>query len=195
VRKTQDAIAKIERDYGRDRFTAVAERDALAAYQAGIRAKDQLDDARKAEEDQLKEAAKAQDKALRSLKENIQKQAAALDAGYRAQQQATVAAINRATVDLVNAKNAEANIAAYGAGTQRAIHSQMWGDLTMMATNYAQAMVNSVGFILGGAYTGSTFTQYPFSVGGQQPAMSAQTFDRRWDARYAQYARVAQTTR
>lgn len=165
--KTQKAIAKIERDYARDRMTAIAERDALAAHQAAIQRQDDIDDTKEDEDERLQEQEKAQQKQIDSLKESITKQAAALDAGYRRQQEITTAAINRAQVDLINAKNQEAMIAMYGAGTLRTIQTNFLGDLTMLYTNYTQGIVNTVGFMLN--YANSAYTQYPFSVGNQQP--------------------------
>lgn len=75
-------------------------------------------------------------------------------------------AINRAVVDLTNAENYKANIAMYGAGTQRSIHEYMWGQINQTAVAWASNTVNSVRGIMG-AYTGSYAT--PMSVGGQQP--------------------------
>lgn len=155
IEKGRDAIAKIERDAGRRLSNAVAERDALAFRQQQQQRDDALDDARKAAGEQLREQERGQEKALSSLRENIARQTAALDAGYRQQQQQLANAALRAQADLLNAKTAELSIAQYGSNGQRVIHQTMWSDLYNIGVNYAQSLVNTVGFLLNRVQSGA----------------------------------------
>lgn len=150
VERTEKQIAKIERDSGRERFNAVAERDALTAYLAAQKADEQLEDAKDAQADQLEEAQKAQDKQMQSLRQNLNKQTAALDASYRAQMQIAANAESRKLVDLMNAKNTEAQIAQYGSGGIRSIYSNFWGALTSETVNGVTAILTQARRLVGG---------------------------------------------
>jgi len=150
VERTEESIAKIQRDSGRNLFNAVAERDALAAYLEAQKADDQLTDARKAQDEQIKEQEKGQEKQLRSLQSSVSKQVAALDASYRTQQQITASAQSRAMTDLMNAKNAETQIALYGSNGVRTIMSNMWGQLTIETVNGVNAILTATRQLVGG---------------------------------------------
>lgn len=149
-RRTQDAIAKTMRDYGREQFNAVAERDALAAYQAKQRAEDQQSDEQKARADAIKEQEKAQAKALASLQSSVNQQTRTLETSYRNQQALAANAALRAQIDLQNAKASEIAIAANGANGMRSIHSFMWGELTTVAVNGVQAILTQTRRLVGG---------------------------------------------
>lgn len=167
IEDSNKQIAKLMRDYARSQFDAVAERDALAAFQAQQKAADELADTKDAEADRLKEQEKSYEKQFRALQNDITKRAAALDASYRQQQQITTTAQSRALIDLTNAKYAEIALTQSSSATQRTIHQDMWGQLNQIAVTWASNTVTSVRGIMG-AYTGSYATQYPMSVGNQQ---------------------------
>lgn len=150
IEKTEKQIQKIQRDSGRELFNAVAERDALAAYLAAQKADDQLQETQDAQADQVKELEKGQEKQLRSLQSSVSKQVAALDASYRVQQQIAASAQSRAMIDLMNAKNAEAQIALSGSNGVRTIMSQMWGQLTIEAVNGVSAILTQTRRLVSG---------------------------------------------
>ncbi len=150
VQKTEDQIAKIQRDAGRELFNAVAERDALAAYLAAQQATDELADEKKAQADQLKEQEKAQAKQLDSLRKSVDQQVRTRDMQYRNEQSVTAQAALRAQIDLMNSKNVENAIAANGANGMRSIISNMWGQLTIEAVNGVNAILTSTRQLVGG---------------------------------------------
>lgn len=191
-RKAQDTIAKIMRDYGRTNAQSIAERDALAAYQAKIQRDDSLEDEGKARSDALKEQEKAQAKALDSLKASIQKQARALEDSYAHQQQITAQAAARAQVDLTNLEYTKNAIAMGGANSQRVIHGDMWNSLFTIATNYATAIANTVQFILGGTGGGTAGAGSIGARGGAQPI--AYAVNQAVDYRLNQYFQAAGIT-
>lgn len=160
--------AKILRDFSRTYTQAVGERDALAGKNAQIAAADRLADQQEGYDEQLRTQNKALEKQIKALDKSYADQYARLVQGINAEIATRQMAINRAVVDLTNAENYKANIAMYGAGTQRSIHEYMWGQINQTAVAWASNTVNSVRGIMG-AYTGSYATQYPMSVGGQQP--------------------------
>jgi len=149
-RRTQDAIAKTMREYGREQFNAVAERDALAAYQAKQRAEDQLTDEQKARADAIKEQEKAQAKALASLQSSVNQQTRTLETSYRNQQALAGNAALRAQIDLQNAKASEIAIAANGANGMRTIYSNFWGALTAETVNGVTAILTQTRKLVGG---------------------------------------------
>lgn len=167
IEKTEKQIQKIQRDSGRELFNAVAERDALAAYLAAQKADDQLQDAQDAQADQVKEFEKGQEKQLRALQSSVSKQVAALDASYRAQQQIAASAQSRAMIDLMNAKNAETQIALSGSNGVRTIMSQMWGQLTIEAVNGVSAILTQTRRLVSGM--GGT-NMYVNGVNANSPA-------------------------
>lgn len=189
VEDSNKQIAKLERDYKRSQFNAVAERDALAAQLAKIRAEDELTDTKDAEADRLKEQEKSYDKQFRALQNDITKRAAALDTSYRQQQQIAAYAQSRALVDLTNAKYAEIALTQSSSATQRTIHQDMWGQLNQIAVTWASNTVGSVRGIMG-AFTGSYATQYPMSVGSSTPVTTQQVFGA-VDTRLNQYFNAA----
>lgn len=202
-RKTQESIAKLMRDNGREQFNAVAERDALALFQSQQQAKDELDDERKAAADQIKEQEKAQAKQLASLQSSADKQTRALDASYRNQQAIAATAQLRAQVDLQNAKAAEIAIAANGANGMRSIVSNMWGQLTIETVNGVNAILTATRRLVGtGSFTGTTFggtTAYVNGVNIGSPAAydlfnvssTPATFNRLFDSRLNQTLQIS----
>lgn len=160
--------ARILRDFTRSYNTAVGERDALVGKNAKIAASDRLNDQQESYDEQLRTQTKALDKQLKALDKSYNDQYARLVQGLNAELTTRQQAINRAVVDVANAENYKTAIASSGAGTQRSIHEYMWGQINQTAVMWASNTVSSVRGIMG-AYTGSYATQYPMSVGGQQP--------------------------
>lgn len=160
--------ARIVRDFNRTYTSAVGERDALAGKNAKNAAADRLTDQQEGYDEQLRTQNKALDKQLKALDRSYNDQYARLVQGLNAELATRQQAINRAVTDVVNAENYKAAVAMNAAGTQRSIHEYMWGQLNQTAVAWASNTVNSVRGIMG-AYTGSYASQYPMSVGGQQP--------------------------
>lgn len=150
VRKTEDQIAKIQRDAGRALFTAVAERDALAALKAKEGASDQLTDAQKAQADQVKELEKGQAKQIESLKRSVDQQVRTRDTQYRNEAAQSANAALQAQITLQNRAYAEQAIAANGANGMRSIVSNMWGQLTIEAVNGVNAILTATRQLVGG---------------------------------------------
>lgn len=84
IADANERIARIERDAARDRYAAIANRDALAFAQTEIRAKDALDDQQK-----------ALDKSLKQVEKNLEKQEKALEKSYRRQVDNIISASNK----------------------------------------------------------------------------------------------------
>lgn len=150
IEKTEKQILKAVRENGIERFNAIAERDALALFLSAQKADEQAKDAQEAQADQLKELEKGQEKQLKSLQASTSKQAAALDASYRAQQQIAASAQSRALTDLMNAKNAETQIALSGSNGVRTIMSNMWGQLTIETVNGVNAILTQTRRLVSG---------------------------------------------
>lgn len=157
---------KILRDFNRAWTSAVGERDALAGKQAKIAASDRLEDQAENDADALIKQKKATDKQLAALDRSYDQQYARLIQSLNAEISIKQTAMNRAQIDVINAQNAQALIAAYGAGQQRQIHENMWSGINQTAVQWASNTVNTLRGIMG-AYTGSYATQYPMSVGSQ----------------------------
>ncbi|MBK8035294.1 MAG: hypothetical protein IPK17_38480 [Chloroflexi bacterium] len=140
---------KLLRDFTRTYTTSVGERDALAARRAQESAADRLQDQRENEDEALRSSREARDKQIRSLDKAYAEQQARLEQGLQREAGTRVAAINRAQVDAVNAANAQANIAAYGANGLRTIQNNYWRDVNSIAVQWANNTVNSLRGIMG----------------------------------------------
>ncbi len=150
VQKSEDQIAKIQRDAGRDLFNAVAERDTLAAQKAKEQAGDQLTDAQKAQSDQVKELEKGQAKQIESLKRSVDQQVRTRDTQYRNEAAQAANASLQAQITLQNRAYAEQAIAANGANGMRSIVSNMWGQLTIESVNGVNAILTATRQLVGG---------------------------------------------
>ena len=170
---TQDAIARIQRDAGREQYTAVASRDALAFAQSQQKAADAISDQQKQEEKQLAQQEKAQAKQLASLQkaqdEQIRSVNQALDKETRLKQNA----IFMQEQALIKAQYDEQQIALFGSNNQVMIHTQMWQDFNTIAVTWAANTVNTIRSILG-------------VLGGAGGAGGTQAINQAVDARIAQ---------
>jgi len=170
---TQDAIARIQRDAGREQYTAIASRDALAFAQSQQKAADAISDQQKQEEKQLAQQEKAQAKQLASLQkaqdEQIRSVNQALDKETRLKQNA----IFMQEQALIKAQYDEQQIALFGSNNQVMIHTQMWQDFNAIAVTWAANTVNTIRSILG-------------VLGGAGGAGGTQAINQAVDARIAQ---------
>jgi len=149
---TQDAIARIQRDAGREQYTAIASRDALAFAQSQQKAADALTDQQKQEEKQLAQQEKAQAKQLASLQKSQDEQIRSINQALDKETRLKQSAIFMQEQALIKAQWDEQQIALFGSHNQVMIHTELWQELNRIAVTYMANTVNtvrSIGGLLG----------------------------------------------
>lgn len=148
--KTQDAIARILRDAGRDQYQAVAERDSRAFVLSQQRAADQLEDQKKQEEQQLTQQEKAQAKQLASLQRSQDEQIRSVQRALQHETDIKNQALEYQKAALFKAQYDLAQIALYGSNNQLQIANYYWQENNRIAVTWAANTVNTISSIFSG---------------------------------------------
>lgn len=150
---TADRIAKIERDFGRERLNDIRDRDVDALIRARVRAADDLADESKNADKQQERLDKQLAKQEASINTSLDKQVRQVQQAYDNELTIKRQRLQQSQTDLVNLLNAEQQIQQSGSNNQRTIHINMWNDLDRIANNGALQLARSFANGLVGAIT------------------------------------------